>query len=168
MSQQTDNALDTVMATVLDPAGLAEQHLDSTLSGLMRGGVDYADLYFQVSRAESWTVEDSIIREGSFSLDQGVGVRANSGEKTGFAYSDELLLPALESAASAARAIARQGRDASLPAWQRRETTALYPAIDPITSISDDQKAELLTRITSVPLSTPWNYLRPFSQKARN
>ncbi|MCH8059303.1 MAG: metalloprotease TldD, partial [Proteobacteria bacterium] len=58
---------------------------------MMRGGIDYADLYFQVSRRESWSVEDGIIREGSFSLDQGVGVRAVSGEKTGFAYSDELM-----------------------------------------------------------------------------
>ncbi|MEM9690809.1 MAG: DNA gyrase modulator, partial [Pseudomonadota bacterium] len=97
------------MSAVLGPAGLAEHHLDDTLGHLLAGGVDYADLYFQLSRAESWTVEDGIIREGSFSLDQGVGVRANSGEKTGFAYSDELLLPALRSAATAARAIARQG-----------------------------------------------------------
>ncbi|MEM9690867.1 MAG: metalloprotease TldD, partial [Pseudomonadota bacterium] len=85
--------------------------------------------------------------EGSFSLDQGVGVRANSGEKTGFAYSDELLLPALRSAATAARAIARQGSSGSLPAWQRRLTGPLYPATDPITSISDEQKTELLARI---------------------
>ncbi len=141
------SALDTVMATILDPAGLAEHHLDDTLGHLLAGGVDYADLYFQVSRAESWTVEDGIIREGSFSLDQGVGVRANSGEKTGFAYSDELLLPALQNAASAARAIARQGSSGQLPAWQRRLATPLYPAADPISSISDEQKTELLTRI---------------------
>ena len=141
------SALDTVMSTVLDPAGLAEHHLDDTLGHLLAGGVDYADLYFQVSRAESWTVEDGIIREGSFSLDQGVGVRANSGEKTGFAYSDELLLPALQSAASAARAIARQGSSGQLPAWQRRLATPLYPATDPISSISVEQKTDLLARI---------------------
>ena len=92
------------MTRLLDPAGLDEQALSTTLSSVMQGGVDYADLYFQVSRQESWTLEDGIIREGSFSLDQGVGVRAVSGEKTGFAYSDELILPALENAASAARA----------------------------------------------------------------
>ena len=103
------NPIESVMADVLTPAGLEEQHLDRTLGSILQGGVDYADLYFQVSRQESWTLEDRIIREGSFSLDQGVGVRAVSGEKTGFAYSDELLLPALEQAANAARAIARQG-----------------------------------------------------------
>ena len=83
------------MSRLLEPAGLDEQQLSATLGSVMRGGVDYADLYFQVSRQESWMLEDGIIREGSFSLDQGVGVRATSGEKTGFAYSDELLLPAL-------------------------------------------------------------------------
>ena len=81
------------MTRLLEPAGLGEQQLSATLGSVMRGGIDYADLYFEVSRQESWTLEDGIIREGSFSLDQGVGVRANSGEKTGFAYSDELVLP---------------------------------------------------------------------------
>ena len=90
------NPIDSVMADMLAPAGLEERHLERTLGSVLRGGVDYADLYFQVSRQESWTLEDGIIREGSFSLDQGVGVRAVSGEKTGFAYSDELMLPALE------------------------------------------------------------------------
>ena len=81
---------------MLEPAGLDERNLSSTLGRMMKGGVDYADLYFQVSRHESWTLEDGIIRDGSFSLDQGVGVRATSGETTGFAYSDELVMPALE------------------------------------------------------------------------
>jgi len=146
-SAGTAGAFDTMMSDVLDPAGLDERQLERTLGGLMTRGVDYADLYFQVSRAESWSVEDSIVREGSYSLDQGVGVRANSGEKTGFAYSDELILPALESAAKAARAIARQGSDAQLPAWQRSSTSALYSSADPIASISDKEKTELLMRI---------------------
>jgi TldD protein len=113
------NPIDSVMADMLAPAGLEERHLSRTLGSVLRGGVDYADLYFQVSRQESWSLEDGIIREGSFSLDQGVGVRAVSGEKTGFAYSDELMLPALERAAVAARAIARQGDDKRVPAWRR-------------------------------------------------
>ena len=113
----------------------------------MRGGVDYADLYFQVTRQESWSLEDGIVREGSFSVDQGVGVRANSGEKTGFAYSDELVLPALESAAGAARAIARQGQEKSVQAWQRSDAVALYPMSDPTTSIDDEQKTRLLLEL---------------------
>jgi len=135
------------MADILAPAGLEERHLSRTLGSVLRGGVDYADLYFQVSRQESWTLEDGIIREGSFSLDQGVGVRAVSGEKTGFAYADELMLPALEQAAAAARAIARQGDDRRVPAWQRGAAAPLYPAADPTTSMQDADKTALITRI---------------------
>jgi TldD protein len=132
---------------MLEPAGLDESSLSTTLGSMMKGGVDYADLYFQVSRNESWSLEDGIIREGSFNLDQGVGVRATSGEKTGFAYSDELLMPALQQAAGAARAIARQGQDKSVQAWSRTEVAPLYPSDDPITSIDDSQKTALLMEI---------------------
>jgi TldD protein len=135
------------MTRLLEPAGLGEQQLSATLGSVMRGGIDYADLYFQVSRQESWTLEDGIIREGSFSLDQGVGVRANSGEKTGFAYSDELVLPALQSAAGAARAIARQGQEKRVLAWQRSAAPALYPDADPTTSIDDARKTRLLLEL---------------------
>jgi len=135
------------MTRLLEPAGLGEKQLATTLGGLMRGGVDYADLYFQVMRQESWMLEDGIIREGSFSLDQGVGVRANSGEKTGFAYSDELVLPALQAAAGAARAISRQGQDKSVQAWQRSNAATLYPQSDPTTSIDDKQKTQLLLEL---------------------
>ena len=132
---------------MLEPAGLDEKNLSTTLGSMMQGGVDYADLYFQVSRHESWTLEDGIIREGSFNLDQGVGVRATSGEKTGFAYSDELVMPALAQAAGAARAIARQGQDKSVQAWSRTNVAPLYSADDPITSIDDSQKTALLSEI---------------------
>tara|TARA_R110002096_G_scaffold46751_1_gene125111 strand:- start:3724 stop:5166 length:1443 start_codon:yes stop_codon:yes gene_type:complete len=142
-----DNSIETMMSRMLQPAGLDEHNLSSTLGSMMTGGIDYADLYFQVSRQESWTLEDGIIREGSFSLDQGVGVRATSGEKTGFAYSDELVMPALEQAASAARAIARQGQDKQVQAWNRRDTAPLYPSDDPTTSIDDAQKTTLLCEI---------------------
>ena len=139
--------IESVMADMLAPVGLEEHHLNRTLDSVLRGGVDYADLYFQVSRQESWTLEDGIIREGSFSLDQGVGVRAVSGEKTGFAYSDELMLPALERAAGAARAIARQGEDKQVPAWRRGAAASLYPVADPTTSLPDAEKTALLARI---------------------
>ncbi|MDX1498353.1 MAG: metalloprotease TldD [Woeseiaceae bacterium] len=137
------------MARTLDPAGLDERHLSRTLGSIMQGGIDFADLYFQLSRVESWTVEDGIIREGSFSLEQGVGVRAVSGEKTGFAYSDELMLPALEQAATAARAIARRGDGKSVAAWSRSQPAPLYPPDDPTTSISDTDKTRLLAEIES-------------------
>ncbi|NNC77956.1 MAG: metalloprotease TldD [Woeseiaceae bacterium] len=137
------------MSRMLAPAGLDEQHLNKTLGGILKGGVDFADLYFQVTRNESWTLEDNIIREGSYSLDQGVGVRAISGEKTGFAYSDEMMLPALQQAASAARAIARAGQDKALPAWRRGESRSLYPVTDPTSSISDERKTALLTELNA-------------------
>ena len=106
---ETQGALENVISQVLEPAGLDERHLNKALGSINLTDVDAADLYFQVSRQESWSVEDGKLKEGSFHLDQGVGVRAVCGEKTGYAYSDELLLPALEQAATAARAISRQG-----------------------------------------------------------
>ena len=147
MSDAQTKAIDSVMSRMLEPAGLDEVQLNKTLGGIMQGGIDYADLYFQVSRHESWTLEDSIIREGSFSLDQGVGVRAISGEKTGFAYSDELVLPALEHAARAARAISRHGQNKTLPSLRRGEAPLKYPVDDPTSSIPDAEKTAILTRL---------------------
>ena len=143
-SNQKENAIDVVMSRVLEPAGLEERHLSGALGSIMTRDIDTADLYFQICRQESWTVEDGIIKSGSFNLDQGVGVRAVSGEKTGFAYSDELMLPALEHAAKAARAISRQGQNIAVQAWSRRERQNLYTAQDPITSIKDEQKTALI------------------------
>ena len=108
--QNKENTIDNVMSQVLQPTGLDERHISNALGSLNLKDVDIADLYFQVSRQESWSVEDGKLKEGSFNLDQGVGVRAVCGEKTGFAYSDELLIPSLEQAASAARAISPTGR----------------------------------------------------------
>ena len=85
--------------------------LDHALAQVMSSSIDSADLYFQLSREESWALEDGIVKEGSASIEQGVGVRAVAGEKTGFAYSDEIVLPALEEASRAARAIAVRGGD---------------------------------------------------------
>jgi TldD protein len=144
---ETENPIETVMTRILSPAGLEESHLNKALCSINGRDVDAADLYFQVSRQESWTVEDSIVREGTFNVDRGVGVRAVSGEKTGFAYSDELILPALQQAASAARAISRQGGSRSVRIASRLPTTALYPAIDPTGSIPDEQKTALLSEI---------------------
>ena len=137
------------MSSMLNPAGLDETLLNKVLSGTMKGGVDYADLYFQISRNESWMLEDGQIREGSFNVDQGVGVRAISGEKTGFAYSDELLSPALQEAANSARAIVRQGQENTVKAWSRSNPKILYKNDDPTISIDDSQKIKLLQDIDS-------------------
>ena len=83
---------------ILAPAGLDEGRLTKVMDAVMSRGVDYDDLYFQLSREESWSLEDGIVKDGSHSIEQGVGVRAISGEKTGFAYTDEVQLPALQEA----------------------------------------------------------------------
>ena len=148
--QESEKTLDIVMARVLAPAGLQERHLNSALGSINLRDVDTADLYFQVSRQESWSVEDGILKEGSFNLDQGVGVRAVCGEKTGFAYSEELRLPALEQAADAARAISRQGQSTVVNIRPAGQAQNLYPALDPTTSLTDAEKSALVSRIDQV------------------
>ena len=95
----TTTSLDTATQSLLAPVGMGVNDLQKTLDQLITHHVDQADLYFESSRSESWVLEDSIIKEGGHSIDQGVGVRAVSGDKTGFAYADEILLPALTDAA---------------------------------------------------------------------
>jgi len=144
-----ESSLARVRSQVLDAAGIADRDLERALGALMRGAVDNADLYFQVSRQESWTLEDGIVKEGAHSIEQGVGVRAMSGEKTGFAYSDELVVPALLQASAAASAIVRQGQQGRVQAWQPRSGHRLYPPIDPLPTLTDDDKVALLQRIDS-------------------
>ncbi|MCK6371874.1 MAG: metalloprotease TldD, partial [Gammaproteobacteria bacterium] len=140
-------AIEIARRSLLAPTGLENRDLDHALGALMRGGVDAADLYFQVSRHEGWSLEDGIVKDASHSIEQGVGVRAISGEKTGFAYSDELLVPALMQAAHSAGAIARTGAGGSVQAWSLRKGHELYGAADPIVSMSDDDKVGLLQRV---------------------
>ena len=142
-----DNSISNVMSEVLAPAGLDEGHLNRALGSINLRDVDAADLYFQVSRQESWSVEDGKLKEGSFNLGQGVGVRAVSGEKTGFAYSDELLPRSLEQAAQAARAISSQGDSQSVKIAPVGPPKILYSSVDPITSISDERKTQMLAEI---------------------
>ena len=89
------DTLQAAKTTLLDPTGINVHDLDGLIGRLMAYDIDYADLYFQYSQSESWSLEDGAVKSGSRSIDQGVGIRAISGEKTGFAYSDELHLPAL-------------------------------------------------------------------------
>jgi TldD protein len=147
MDAATDNPLVLARASLLDAAGIGDRELNRALGTLLRGGVDSADLYFQVARHESWTLEDGIVKEGSHSIEQGVGVRAMAGEKTGFAYSDEIVPPALLQASAAAGAIARQGQEGRVQAWQPREGRRLYLPIDPLPTLSDEDKVALLQRV---------------------
>ncbi len=129
---------------LLTPAELDENKLQQVIDRIMGHDVDYADLYFQSSRHESWVLEDGIVKEGSHNIEQGVGVRAVSGEKTGFAYSDEIILPALTSAAEAARAIAQHGQSGRMAAWQQQSVTPLYTPDDPLSVLTSEQKIALL------------------------
>lgn len=132
---------------ILAPAGLDEGRLSSVMDQVMSRGVDYADLYFEQSREESWSLEDGIVKDGSHSIEQGVGVRAISGEKTGFAYTDEVLLPALVEATDAARAIARSGGRNAVKVWDRRSMQRLYAPLDPLDTVRDEDKVAMLMRI---------------------
>ncbi len=143
MSQQ----LDLVTQQLLSPAGIAVTDVERTLGQMMVNNIDYADLYFEFSEAESWSLEEGLIKEGAHSIDQGVGVRAVSEDKTGFAYSDHIILPALTDAAKAARAIAKSGGDKTLKAWRSRDITPLYSSSSPLASIRSQQKINLLKQI---------------------
>ncbi len=136
--------------SILAPAGLEHRDLDRLLGQLKGPGIDAADLYFQSSRFQSWILEDGIIKEGSFNIEQGVGVRAVSGEKTGFAYSDELRLPALQQATKAARAIARSGGKGRVRAAGVAVGHRLYEPLNPVTGLADDEKIALLHRVDQV------------------
>jgi len=139
--------LDTATATLLAPSGLDTQAIQSVLSSIMSHQVDYADLYFQYSRSESWGLEEGQVKSGAFAIDQGVGVRAVSGEKTAFAYSDEINLLALQEAAIATKAIAAIGSDQTARKIITPEAKSLYLPNDPIASLSADAKVKLLERL---------------------
>ena len=132
---------------LLAPGGLAVSTLDRAFDRLLGPGVDDGDLYFQHARRESWTIEDGIVKHGAHSIDQGLGVRAISGEKTGFAYSDDIRSDALLEAAGAARAIARSGIEATGGAPIHVSGRALYPALDPIDAMDADAKVAALRAV---------------------
>jgi TldD protein len=139
--------LETAKTTLLEPFELGTSQLDRIFGTLAVRKVDYADLYFQYSRSEGWSLEEGIVKSASFNIEQGVGVRAVSGEKTAFAYSDEISFDALEDAAKATRAIAASGQARRVKAASRKLPTPLYAAIDPIASLAPEAKVALLERI---------------------
>jgi TldD protein len=145
--QTQDQLLRTASETLLAPYDLQTPQLAQVFGALLTHRIDYADLYFQYLRSEGWSLEEGIVKSGSFNIDQGVGVRAISGEKTAFAYSDEISLAALKDAAGAARAIARLGGANNLPAVRPGERRDLYRPIDPLASLADTEKVRLLERL---------------------
>jgi TldD protein len=150
---KTDTSFTIAQHSLLASHALEVRHLDRVFKQMMAHQVDYADLYFQYSRAESWSLEEGIVKSGSFGIEQGVGVRAVSGEKTAFAYSDDISLSALESAALATRAIARQGSGQKAPSLKHAKglhpgkNKGLYLPHDPIAGMNDADKVALLERL---------------------
>ena len=146
-SAELEAAFNTAQATLLAPYSLDDNALQQVFGQIMSHQVDYADLYFQYSRSEGWSLEEGIVKSGSFSIDQGVGVRAVAGEKTAFAYSDDISLTALTAAAQATRAIARQGADGRTQVAKRGDGRNLYVPRDPLASLEDAAKVALLEKI---------------------
>lgn len=124
--------------------GQSLSDLQGYLNIIHQHDVDFSDLYFQGSRHESWVLEDGIVKEGSFHIERGVGVRAITGEKTGFAYADEITPAALIASAEAARSIASSGGNGRVQAWKRQDVNALYLSDDPIAAMEEVKKIGLL------------------------
>ena len=144
-------ALDLAVSSLLNPYSIGIDSLASVLSTMHAHQVDHSDLFFQYARSEGWSLEEGIVKSGSFNIDQGVGVRAVSGERTAFAYSDDISMAALDQAAQATRAIGRRGQsafaDLRTGARFRPERPALFSALDPLASLPDAEKVALLSRL---------------------
>lgn len=139
--------LDIATQSLLTPADLSINQLQSVLDGMMQHQIDYADLYFQYSRNESWGLEEGQVKSGNYSIDQGVGVRAVNQDKTAFAYSDDINIKALTEAAKATRSIAQTGNEQTAHSVIQRQSPALYLPNDPIASLSADKKVALLEKL---------------------
>ena len=141
--------LSQAKTVLLEPFGLDETVLMNTMGDIFTHQVDYADLYFQFTKNEGWSLEDGKVKSGSFSIDKGVGVRAVSGDKTAFSYSDEISKTALRDAASAVRSIGRQGAGtaALVSGMSRLDTRGLYLPEDPFQTLSATEKVALLEKV---------------------
>ncbi|WP_448565580.1 metalloprotease TldD [Thalassotalea ganghwensis] len=139
--------MNSVEQALLFDSQLDADFLQKTLASIYRRKIDLADLYFQASRHESWMLEDGIVKEGSYNIEKGVGVRAISGEKTGFAYSDDITPEALTMAAEAARGIATAEQTGSVHAFKKQKVSEIYFANDPLASLSQEQKIALLHEV---------------------
>jgi TldD protein len=147
MSDKPEILFETAHRCLLAPYELDAHKLEAIFGQILTHRIDYADLYFQYSRAESWALEEGIVKSGSFHIDQGVGVRAVCGEKTAFAYSDDISMPALKQAALATRAIAEHGGNRLSPVAKRSNGRQLYQPQDPIASLDASQKITLLEKL---------------------
>ena len=148
--EPTIERLAIAQALMLEPFGIGESALQQALATIREHRVDDADLYFQTTRHEGWSLEEGIVKSGSFSIDQGVGVRAVAGEKTAFAYSDDLSVASLLDAARTVRTIAAAGQNKRVKLARAPKVAAsrvLYAPTDPIATLDSAQKVALLERM---------------------
>ena len=148
--EPTIERLAIARSLLLEPFGLSEATLASALATIATHRIDDADLYFQYTRSEGWSLEEGIVKSGSFGIDQGVGVRAVAGEKTAFAYSDDISEAALMDAARTVRTIAAAGQSRRVklqPASRLAGSRVLYAPMDPIATLDSTQKVELLEKV---------------------
>ena len=141
-----NDPIQAAMRALLEPAEMHGDGVATQLGNLTGAGIDLGEVYFQNRRTESWSLEDGIVKDGSFSLDRGLGVRAVCGEKSGFAYVEDINATGLASAVSAARSIARSGAEGRVKAHQTATAVPRYPAVDPIPTLSAQEKVDLLAR----------------------
>jgi TldD protein len=142
-----DQSMDFATQSLLSPANLNPRQLEEVLGRVMTRSVDSADIFLQGARGESWHLEDSIVKSGDFSIDRGFGLRVISGEKTGFAYADEIALPALQNAAKTARSIVKSGRSGLVQVTRQSMIKPLYSPINPIESLAEKDKITLLHQL---------------------
>ncbi|RUQ89431.1 metalloprotease TldD [Legionella septentrionalis] len=132
---------------LLKPAAIDESNIEKLMRSMLNQHIDDADLYFQSCSYESWYLEDSEVKSGSYSVDRGVGIRAVSNEKTGYAYCDDILFPAMERAADAARSIAFNKTKNTQPVKVSSSSLMHYPSINPIIGMTKQEKIALLESI---------------------
>ena len=147
MTKTAQDAVDTARKDLLEASEVASGDVDRLLGQLASTDIDNGELFFQLARHEAWSLEDGTVKSGAFGVDRGVGVRAISDEKTGFAYADDIAPGALADATQAARSIARSGASGTAKALVQAAVPARYEAADPIASASEDDKVALLRRI---------------------
>jgi len=135
---------------IMSPAGLAESDLDLIMGSISSHNIDYADLYFQYSKNEFWALEDGAVKNGSFSIDQGVGMRSIAGQKTAFTYSDEISMEALKDGVKIVKSINKDNESKSYPIGEKLIKHSLYQPLNPIESIESAKKIQLLERIEAL------------------
>lgn len=142
-----NSSLEIAQQHILIPADLSRRDIGNMLSQLMGRSIEYGDLYFQLRHQEFWSLEDGIVKDSNYHVEQGVGVRAVSGEKTGFAYSDDIVIPSLTEAVQSARAIAVHAEQKTVHIEAQNPVTRLYDSVNPLQTLADAEKVKLLERI---------------------